>query len=84
MEPLHSQVVDTIDEDFSLFDMQMAAIHRCTEFDYDVLSIIGTYLNVFVKTLAMASMLELGGQIHILFQSIFRMGACDRTSTFST
>ena len=48
--------------------MQMATSHSCTEFSYDVLCIIGTYLNVCVKTSLTASVLDPGGLITPSFQ----------------
>ena len=68
LEALHSQDVDAIDKDFSLFSMQMVTSHRCTAFSYDVSCIIVTYLNACVKASATASVSDPGGRIPILFQ----------------
>ena len=72
VESLHSQVVNTIDKDFSLFAMHMATSHRCTAFAYDVSYTIGTYLNACVKASVKASVKDLvsepGGKILSSFQ----------------
>ena len=41
VEALCYQVIDAINEDFSLFSLQMATGHCCTAFAYDVSCIIG-------------------------------------------
>ena len=49
VEALCSQVVDTIDEYFSLFSIQMATSNSCAAFTYYVSCITGTYLKSCVK-----------------------------------
>ena len=55
------QVVDALNEEFSSFSLQMATIHRCIDFAYDISCITGNYLNAFVKVSAMALLSYLGG-----------------------
>ena len=67
VESLLSQFVDAIEEDLSLLATQMATIHHCTAFAYDVFSVIGTYLNAYMKLSLTASMSDPGGKIPISF-----------------
>ena len=55
VESLHSQVVNTIDKDFSLFAMHMTTSHHYTEFAYDVC----------LKASAAKFVLDLGRKISI-------------------
>ena len=65
---LKLQIINTIDEKFDFFLIQMATIHRCTAFAYDVSCIMGDYLNYFVKALAMVLLSDPGGRIPVYFQ----------------
>ena len=55
------QIADAIDEEFSLFSMQMATSHCCTPFDYEVSCIKGNYLNACVKASETVLLLKPGG-----------------------
>ena len=62
------QIADAIDEEFSLFSMQMATSHCCTAFDYEVSCIIGKYLNACVKASETVLLLKPGGKFPEYFQ----------------
>ena len=61
VESLCPKVVDSIDEDFDLFSLQMRTSHRCMAFAYDVSCIIGNYLNACAKVLTTISLTNPGG-----------------------
>ena len=68
VEALWLQVVDTIDEDFALFCLQMGTNHRCTAFTYDVSCIMGNYLYACVKVSETVSLTDPGGRIQVSFK----------------
>ena len=72
VEALRYQEIDAINEGLSLLAFQMAMIHPCTEFAYDVSCFIGIYLNMCIKASATASISDPGGQIMVSLQYLMK------------